>query len=217
MTRQVLVISITTTDSFKRFRQPFPHVAIFNAGASDSYMELDAPANVTSSLKMSVGQTIILSASEGIGEVHAIVASGSATVYALGSTEPIYQFTVSPLTVTTIKDPSGTNVPFIAVEKGVKHAAAVTAATDIFATALAPTVTPCLFRIHVAMSAAGVFSATITSGATTVTVNFNEGSNLVAEALYIFDMLVHSGDTINFRHSVNATCRTLKVQEIVVE
>jgi len=38
----------------------------------------------------------------------------------------------------------------------------------------------------------------------------------VANALYIFDMLVHSGDKVNFQYSVNATLLVLRVQEIVV-
>jgi len=47
-----------------------------------------------------------------------------------------------------------------------------------------------------------------------VTVEFNAGASLVANALYIFDMLVHSGDKVNFRYSVNATLLVLRVQEI---
>lgn len=105
------------------------------------------------------------------------------------------------------------------LEKANEHSLAVTAATDILTTALSPGGgrAAALFRIMVAMDTAGVFSARVTKSATTVGVDFNAGSNLVANALYIFDMLVHSGDTVNFRHSVSATMSVLRVQEIGVQ
>lgn len=86
---------------------------------------------------------------------------------------------------------------------------------DILAAALAPTNTPCLFRTQVAFDTAGVFSATVTSGGVTVVTEFNHGVVLPANSLFMFDMLVHSGDTINFRYSVNATMLVMRVQEIV--
>ena len=91
---------------------------------------------------------------------------------------------------------------------------AVTADTDILAAALTPLNFPCLFRVMAAFSAAGIFRATITKGANTQTVDFNSGGNLVAASLYIFDLLVHEGGSVNFRHSVDATLQVLRVQEI---
>jgi len=100
------------------------------------------------------------------------------------------------------------------VEKANEHNTAETADTDILAAALSPTKLPCLFRIMVAFSATGVFKATITKTANTQTVSFNSGANLIADCLYIFDMLVHEGDTVNFKYSVDATLEVLRVQEI---
>jgi len=99
-------------------------------------------------------------------------------------------------------------------EKALEHAKSVTADTDILASDLEPSDPPCLFRIMVAFSAAGVFKAIITRDATEVTVEFNSGSNLVADSLYVFDMLVHDDDKVNFQYSVNATMRVMRVQEI---
>lgn len=102
----------------------------------------------------------------------------------------------------------------IPIEKANEHNVSVTAATDILSAVITPSSPPSLLRVMCCFSAAGVFSARITKGGTTVSTNFNSGSSLTADALYIFDTLVHSGDTVNFRYSVNATMRLLRVQEL---
>lgn len=101
------------------------------------------------------------------------------------------------------------------LEKANEHNSSVTADTDILVSALAPTNTPCLFRVNVAFSGAGIFKATITKGDNTQTVSFNSGSDLIANALYMFDLIVHNGDSINFQYSAGATMLVLRVQEIV--
>lgn len=95
------------------------------------------------------------------------------------------------------------------------HNAAVVAATDILGAALAPLNTPCLFRLVGGFSVAGVLSVTITRGGNTQVQQFNGGVPLNVNSLYMFDHLVHAGDTINYQYSVNAVCMTLRVQEIV--
>ena len=95
------------------------------------------------------------------------------------------------------------------------HNAAVLAAADILGAALAPLNTPCLFRVAVGFDTAGIFSVTITRAANTQVQQFNGGVALNTNSLYMFSVLVHSGDTINFRYSVNATCQTLRCQEVV--
>lgn len=87
--------------------------------------------------------------------------------------------------------------------------------TNILAANLAPTNTPSIFRIQILMSNQGNFSVIIISGGNSQTGILNESNPLIAGALYIFDILVHSGDTINFRYSVGGgTIQTLKVQEL---
>ena len=100
------------------------------------------------------------------------------------------------------------------IERANKHNVAVTAATDILSAALTPLNYPCLFRVLAAFSAAGIFRATITKGGNTQTLDFNQGNNLVAAGLYIFDLLIHETDSANFQYSVNATLQVLRVQEI---
>lgn len=105
--------------------------------------------------------------------------------------------------------------PLNPITKANEHNTAELAGVDILAAALAPTNTPCLFRTQVAFDAAGVFSATVTSGGVMVTTEFNHGVVLPANSLFMFDMLVHAGDTINFRYSVNCTMLVMRVQEVV--
>ena len=100
------------------------------------------------------------------------------------------------------------------IELANKQNTLVTADTDILAAAITPLNYPCLFRVMAAFSAAGIFRATITKGVDTQIVNFNQGNNLVAAAVYIFDLIVHEGGSVNFQYSVNATLQVLRVQEI---
>ena len=100
------------------------------------------------------------------------------------------------------------------VELANEQNVAVTADTDILAAVLTPLNYPCLFRVMAAFSAAGIFRATITKAGNTQTVDFNSGGNLVAASLYIFDLLVHEGGSVNFQYSVEATLQVLRVQEI---
>ncbi len=95
------------------------------------------------------------------------------------------------------------------------HNAAVIAATDILGAALAPLNTPCLFRIAAGFDTSGIFSVTIIRAGNTQVQQFNGGVALNTNSLYMFSVLVHAGDTINFRYSVNATCQTLRCQEVV--
>lgn len=101
------------------------------------------------------------------------------------------------------------------LEKANEHNATITADKNILARAITPSNPPCLFRIMICLNTAGVFSAMITKASSEQQFKFNSASNLTADAGYIFDLLVHSGDSINFQHSVAATLKTLRVQEII--
>lgn len=107
---------------------------------------------------------------------------------------------------------------FTPIEKGVIHNTALPLAnTDFFATTLSPTNTPCAFRVMAAISVAGNLNVTITRAGNTQTLTLNviPGPALVADGLYILDVLVHSGDTINLQYSVTGgTIRVVRVQEI---
>jgi hypothetical protein len=92
--------------------------------------------------------------------------------------------------------------------------ASVSANTNIFASALTPTYSPTLFRIYCAFNAAGILSVTRTRGTTTVTEQLNSGASLNANAAYVFDVVVESGDRINLQYIVSATALVIKVVEI---
>lgn len=103
---------------------------------------------------------------------------------------------------------------FVPLDKGIMHVVAKAIGADFFGAALAPTNTPCLFRIMVLVSIAGVVSVNLIKGGVTVAMALNSGVALAAGCAYTFDVLIHSGDTFNMQTSVasNVTCR---VQEIV--
>lgn len=105
--------------------------------------------------------------------------------------------------------------PLLPLEQALIHNAAVVAAADILAAVLAPTNTPCRFAVEVAFDVAGIFSVRVTNGGVTVGEDFNHGVNLAVNSLFRFSHLVHAGDTINYRYSVNATMLSMRVQEIV--
>jgi hypothetical protein len=103
---------------------------------------------------------------------------------------------------------------FVPLNKASQHGVAETANTDILASDLSPTNTPCLFRVMVMLETSGVFSAILKNGGVSKTLKLNAGVALVASCAYIFDILVHSGDTVNFQTDANGNV-TLRVQEIV--
>jgi len=90
----------------------------------------------------------------------------------------------------------------------------VAANTNIFPSALTPTYSPATFRIYCCFNASGVLSVQRTSGATTVAEQLNGGAALNANASYMFDILVESGESINLQYSVAATALSLKVVEV---
>jgi len=86
------------------------------------------------------------------------------------------------------------------------------ASTDILASDITPIHPPSLFRIKISVDAVCKISAEVTVGSTTYTVYFNANSDLVADALYMFDMLVHSGDSVNFQLDSSEDVNLLRVQ-----
>ena len=101
------------------------------------------------------------------------------------------------------------------IEKANVHNGNKNANTDFLAAVLSPSDYPVLFRVQVMLPSAGKFTAKITKATTTLTCDFNGGANLVANSLYIFDVLMHNGDTINFQSDQNQDGHFLRVQEIL--
>lgn len=87
---------------------------------------------------------------------------------------------------------------------------AVTANTDIFAENLSITSTG-IVRITVSVSIDTTFSITINRNGTTITLNYNGGNDLIANAVYMFDVGVRGGDSINFQAGANVTVNVLNV------
>jgi len=92
---------------------------------------------------------------------------------------------------------------------------AITANTNIFDSDLTPTNSPTAFRIYACFDVAGILTVRRTKDAVTVSEQLNGGTVLAANAAYIFDVIVESGETINIQYSVDATCLALKVLEVL--
>lgn len=95
------------------------------------------------------------------------------------------------------------------------NVAGYVAGADILGADLAPLNTPCLFRLAAGFNTAGILSVDITRAGVTVNQQFNHGVVLPVNCLFMFDHLVHSGDTINYQYSVNCTIQTFRLEEIV--
>lgn len=84
-------------------------------------------------------------------------------------------------------------------------------------TDITPLIFPTTFRIQVAVSVEGIFSVAITNEGNTQIVDLNStsGPKLIENGLYVFELLVHRGDSINFQYSeTGGKIRILRVQEI---
>lgn len=81
-------------------------------------------------------------------------------------------------------------------------------------TVLKPKKSPCIFRIYVCLSVAGIFSVQRYDPSRTIAVeNMNQGVALTANAGYMFDVLVDQGEGIDFQTTVGATILKLSVVE----
>jgi len=100
------------------------------------------------------------------------------------------------------------------LEKANQHKATKLANADFLTANLTPSDYPVLFRVQVMLPSAGKFTALISDGTDELTCHLNGGSNLVADSLYIFDVLVHEDDEVNFQSDQNQTGYLLRVQEI---
>jgi hypothetical protein len=103
---------------------------------------------------------------------------------------------------------------FVPLTKAWGHNDALTLNTDWFLADISPTNTPCLFRTMVMLATSGVFSAILINATVHKTLKLNGAVALVANAAYIFDILVKDGDTVNFQTSASGQ-GTIRVLEIV--
>ena len=82
---------------------------------------------------------------------------------------------------------------------------------------ITPSIFPATFRIQVAVSIAGIFRAAIINDGKVQIVDFNvtSGPELIEDGLYVFELLVHRGDSINFQYSeTGGNIKVLRVQEV---
>jgi hypothetical protein len=103
---------------------------------------------------------------------------------------------------------------FTPILKGSVFNTSITANTNIFGSDLSPTNSPTTFRIYACFDTGGVLTVRRTKAGVTVSEQLNSGNTLVANAAYMFDIMVESGETINLQYSVNATALKLAVYEV---
>jgi len=92
--------------------------------------------------------------------------------------------------------------------------AGINANTNFFSNNITPTYSPSVFRIQASFSASGILYVVRTKGSTTVTEALNGGNVLSANAVYVFDIIVEGGESINLQYSVNATILRLLIVEV---
>ena len=103
---------------------------------------------------------------------------------------------------------------FIPIEKANITSAEKVGAADFPTVALSPSFPPSTFRIMIAVDVACKFSAVVIVSETAYVVHFNTATDLTANCLYTFDMLVHSGDTVQFEIDSTEDVVLFRVQEI---
>jgi hypothetical protein len=91
--------------------------------------------------------------------------------------------------------------------------------TNILSNNLVPSFSPADFRIQTIMSNSGNLSVVMIRGGNSqvglLNVNSPIGITLIPGALYTFDVLVNTSDSINLRYSnTGGTIRTLRIQEL---
>lgn len=112
----------------------------------------------------------------------------------------------------------------IPVEKAEIHDTAYTADDDFLAEDLVvdsfldkegnTVYLPAIFRIMVCLDTAAVFKVVVDDGSSEVDMEMNGGAQLTAQSVYIFDVLVHGGDTINFEADQNVQIEKFIVHEV---
>lgn len=103
----------------------------------------------------------------------------------------------------------------IPLEKAHIHDTAYTANADFLAPDIEPSDAPCLFRVLVCLDTAAVFKVVVDDGSTEVDMAMNGGAQLTAQAVYMFDVLVHADDTINFEADQSVQIEKFIVQEVL--
>ncbi len=105
------------------------------------------------------------------------------------------------------------------------HDEAYTANADMLGADITPsslitrgaTVTPpCMFRIMVCLDTAAVFKVIVDDGTSEVDMEMNSGAQLDAQSTYIFDVLVHEDDEVNFEADQNVQIEKLIVHEVAL-
>ena len=126
---------------------------------------------------------------------------------------PIINGSISPLLVSVGAPPVGTPNGVIILSK---TNSVETANTDISGVDLSPAGTSAgeavIFRIEWSASVVGVLTMTLDS---TTFVEFNNGANLRADSLHLFDVVVEDGDLFNLQFNKNTTIRFLRVIQVL--
>lgn len=106
-------------------------------------------------------------------------------------------------------------VPLLSITNQAIGANTFFIATDLtLQTPLKPKKAPCIFRVYVCLSVAGILSVQRYAPDKTIAVeNMNQGVALTASAGYMFDVLVDQGEGIDFKTTVAATILKLSVVE----
>lgn len=103
----------------------------------------------------------------------------------------------------------------IPIEKVAEENLAYTSGNSVLTTAISPSRAPSMLRIMPVTDTAAKFKVLVTpDGGSERTIICNAGSDLTADAGYMFDILMCDGDSINFELDDSGNLTLLRAQEI---
>ncbi len=97
------------------------------------------------------------------------------------------------------------------------HNSTITPNIFILSNAIKPSKLVSLFRVQAAMTTPGILRVSTSDGAnsgTVIATAFNQNFPLIANSLYIFDHIVHSGESVNYSYSTSSLVTNFHVQEM---
>jgi hypothetical protein len=105
---------------------------------------------------------------------------------------------------------------FRPIDKGHIHAMALPSANAPWLSKnIRPKHTPSAIRITTSISVSGVLKAVITRKGITIITDLNMGNTLIPGAMYVFEVMLHHHDSINFTYdATNGTIQLARFEEI---
>lgn len=91
---------------------------------------------------------------------------------------------------------------------------AQTANSDLFSSDITPSNSPSALRVTVALKSASIVNVKENDGSTTVNYDLNNGSQIGADELHVYDVPVRAGSSYNIQVESSVGIKVLNVDEV---